>query len=300
MEGSLRGLAGLPAIKTRGGLANGPHTGASGVAYLSCGDTTSTVYVDNEGIGSCMETHLVDEGGLRLRGVEQQLHDLRAPALAGPMERRPLGCAAVVDRHARLELGAHLALLPRRALLVCLLAVQLVDLPVEPGDGLRRLQGLLELVGAQEVLHLDGLGLGLRFLDHVSLGAGVDLQYIDVELTNAVPNLAPTAPDGLARVKGDDISVGWNAGVMVELDPVRIGAHYRSQVEHDLEGTFELSGLLGPLAGNNASVDATAPLTLLPHTTATRAHARIPPLNSPLSPKNKRLSSLHMVVLDLF
>ena len=104
--------------------------------------------------------------------------------------------------------------------------------------------------------------LAVKLGDRVSLGAGVDLQYIDVELTNAVPNLAPTAPDGLARVKGDDISVGWNAGVMVELDPVRIGAHYRSQVEHNLEGTFELSGLLGPLAGNNASVDATAPLTL--------------------------------------
>ena len=62
MEGSLRGLAGLPAIKTRGGLANGKHTGASGVAYLSCGDTTSTVYIDNENIGSSMETHLVDDG----------------------------------------------------------------------------------------------------------------------------------------------------------------------------------------------------------------------------------------------
>ena len=88
------------------------------------------------------------------------------------------------------------------------------------------------------------------------------MQYINVELTNAVPNLSPTAPDGFARVKGDDISIGWNAGIMVDFAPVRIGAHYRSQVKQNLEGTFELSGLLGPLAGNNATVDATAPLTL--------------------------------------
>ena len=104
--------------------------------------------------------------------------------------------------------------------------------------------------------------LAVKIGDNVSVGAGIDVQYIDVELTNAVPNLSPTAPDGFARVKGDDISIGWNAGIMVDLAPVRIGAHYRSQVKQNLEGTFELSGLLGPLAGNNATVDATAPLTL--------------------------------------
>ena len=37
------------------------HTGASGVAYLSCGDDVP-VYIDNENIGSSMETHLVDDG----------------------------------------------------------------------------------------------------------------------------------------------------------------------------------------------------------------------------------------------
>ncbi|GAB5349154.1 OmpP1/FadL family transporter [Alteriqipengyuania sp. 357] len=104
--------------------------------------------------------------------------------------------------------------------------------------------------------------LAVKIGDRVSVGAGLDVQYVDVELTNAVPNLAPTDADGLARVTGDDISIGWNAGVMVDLDPVRIGAHYRSQVKHNLEGTFELTGLTGPLAGNNATVDASAPLTL--------------------------------------
>lgn len=100
-----------------------------------------------------------------------------------------------------------------------------------------------------------------KISDSLSVGGGVDIQYIDVELANAVPNLNPADPDASLSIKGDDISVGWNAGLTLTLDPVRIGAHYRSKIKHDLDGEFELTGLTGLLAGNNVTTGAKAPLS---------------------------------------
>ncbi|EDL49195.1 OmpP1/FadL family transporter [Erythrobacter sp. SD-21] len=100
-----------------------------------------------------------------------------------------------------------------------------------------------------------------KISDNFSIGAGVDIQYIKVELANAVPNPDPADPDAELRITGDDISVGWNAGFTATFDPVRIGAHYRSAIDHDLEGEFDLSGLTGLLAENNVTTPAAAPLS---------------------------------------
>jgi long-chain fatty acid transport protein len=104
--------------------------------------------------------------------------------------------------------------------------------------------------------------LAWKISDSLSVGGGVSIQYIEAELTNALPNLSPLAPDGRARIKGDDISLGWNIGLTFDAGPARLGAHYRSRVKHELKGSFETSGLLGPLAGANRTVDARAPITL--------------------------------------
>ena len=111
--------------------------------------------------------------------------------------------------------------------------------------------------------------VAFKISDNFSIGGGVDIQYIDVELTNALPGIpqVPTglgvsAPDGRLEVRGDDWSVGWNVGATATFGPVRLGAHYRSQMEHELEGTYEISGLTGVLAAQNVSLDATAPITL--------------------------------------
>jgi long-chain fatty acid transport protein len=104
--------------------------------------------------------------------------------------------------------------------------------------------------------------LAWRVTDSLSVGGGVSVQYIEAELTNALPNLSPLVPDGSARVKGDDISLGWNVGVLFDAGPARLGAHYRSRVTHELKGSFETAGLVGPLAGANRRVDARAPITM--------------------------------------
>ena len=103
--------------------------------------------------------------------------------------------------------------------------------------------------------------IAYKLSDNFSIGGGLDIQYIDVTLDNAVPNLNPADPDGALSIQGDDISFGWNVGATLTFDPVRIGAHYRSRIKHTLDGEFDLSGLTGPLAGNNVTTSATAPLT---------------------------------------
>lgn len=103
---------------------------------------------------------------------------------------------------------------------------------------------------------------GYALNDNVSIGGGVDIQQIDVKLRNALPNLVPGAGDGELNISGDDLSVGWNAGVLLSFGKARLGAHYRSKVSHRLDGTYQVSGLVGPLAGANTRTFATAPLDI--------------------------------------
>ncbi|GAA4775220.1 outer membrane protein transport protein [Stakelama sediminis] len=104
--------------------------------------------------------------------------------------------------------------------------------------------------------------IAVKLNDHFSIGGGIDIQQINVTLDSALPNLVPGAPDGLAHVKGNDLSVGWNLGATATFGAVRLGAHYRSGIKHHLGGAYDISGLLGPLAGANGSYYATAPLDL--------------------------------------
>ena len=102
----------------------------------------------------------------------------------------------------------------------------------------------------------------------LSFGAGIDFQYADAELTNALPNtLLPGGPtaatDGLFELEGSDWAVGYNVGLLIEpAHGTRIGLHYRSAITHKLEGTATTSGLTGPLAAANGTVGATSELNL--------------------------------------
>lgn len=93
--------------------------------------------------------------------------------------------------------------------------------------------------------------LAYRVSDRLSVAAGFVAQYADATLANAsdlrgalgVP-LAPPSPatDGLAEIEGDDWDFGFTLGVLAEpIEGTRIGLGYRSQINHSLEGDFELS-----------------------------------------------------------
>ena len=90
--------------------------------------------------------------------------------------------------------------------------------------------------------------------DQLSLGVGVNIQHINVVLSNG---LSPLIPGSFGTVKGDDYGWGVNLGMLWKPSSVtRIGLAYRSEVDYTLEGTF---------ASNTAAVpsgDVTAEATM--------------------------------------
>ncbi len=101
-----------------------------------------------------------------------------------------------------------------------------------------------------------------RITEWLSIGGGFNIEYAAATLTKALPNpLAPGGPrpatDGQSKFTGDDLSLGYNVGVLIKPWPrTRIGLHYRSGMTHDLKGTFRVRNLTGPLSPGNGRVDA--------------------------------------------
>ncbi|WP_262030943.1 OmpP1/FadL family transporter [Microvirga sp. Mcv34] len=88
--------------------------------------------------------------------------------------------------------------------------------------------------------------LGVKVNDWFSFAVGPSLQYFDIRLKRAVP--FPGAPAASATLPGapsaildgDDIGFGFTAGVTITpFAGTTIGIGYRSQVEHELEGSLE-------------------------------------------------------------
>ena len=92
----------------------------------------------------------------------------------------------------------------------------------------------------------------------LSVGAALNVEYADAELGNYLPNLSAALPDGHQTLKGDGWDVGWSAGAQYRGGPVTIGLAYKSSIKHTLDGSVTTEGLLGPLAGQNRSIDTKA------------------------------------------
>jgi long-chain fatty acid transport protein len=113
-----------------------------------------------------------------------------------------------------------------------------------------------------------GVTLTYRLNAALSIGGGIDLQYADSELVSAIPNPlqlgGPTpASDARFAVEGNDSEVGFNVGLLWQATAeLRVGAHYRADVEHDLNGSAATSGLAGPLAPLNGVTDASTSIAL--------------------------------------
>ena len=117
----------------------------------------------------------------------------------------------------------------------------------------------------------------------LSLGFGINVQYIDAALSNAVDfggicfaaenvamtvgagtcsalSLTPPADDGEVEVAGDDWSVGFNLGMLWQATPeTRVGVAYRSKIKHTLKGEADFdnptTGNAAPIAGGAGLVD---------------------------------------------
>ncbi|MFW2373875.1 MAG: OmpP1/FadL family transporter [Gammaproteobacteria bacterium] len=106
-----------------------------------------------------------------------------------------------------------------------------------------------------------------RATDKLSVGFGLSIQYIEATLSNQLDSaaiclkatasvdlttcntlmgttatLASEPLDSSQSLSGDDWSIGWNIGVLYDLDEKsRLGVAYRSSVKQDLEGEVDFT-----------------------------------------------------------
>ncbi len=141
--------------------------------------------------------------------------------------------------------------------------------------------------------------LAWKLGDGVALGAGIDFQYFDATLSNAIDygaacfavfgpaacagaGVTPQSKDGIAKVSGDSWGVGWNAGVLFEIARnARFGVAYRSSITHEIKGraTFDSPALPPAFAALTAGAQDTGARSTLktPDSLSVSAYGELTP-----------------------
>lgn len=109
-------------------------------------------------------------------------------------------------------------------------------------------------------------GIAYRVNEQFSIGAGVSIVYGKLYQEIAVNNLAGR-PDGQLKLDEDDISYGFNLGILYEpIRGTRFGLTYRSEVDLEFEDTVSAKGILPPLTlltGKKVDLDMTIPQAVM-------------------------------------
>jgi len=85
--------------------------------------------------------------------------------------------------------------------------------------------------------------VGYRWNEELSLGAAVNLNYVSLNYDSAVFN-GPGEPDGSLELRADDLSIGFQLGLLYELSPrTRVGLGYRFEGGAEPSGEPDFSGL---------------------------------------------------------
>ena len=121
------------------------------------------------------------------------------------------------------------------------------------------LQSLLQYVTINPVL-------ALRVAPNFSIGAGVMVNYANLELEQGIrpDQLPPPLPTDFFRFKGDGWSVGYNVGLLWQPhEKVSIGASFRSSASVTLNGQTEVEmfPVIPTLYRSAAQADYSFPLT---------------------------------------
>ncbi|MGA0530670.1 OmpP1/FadL family transporter [Hansschlegelia sp. KR7-227] len=99
--------------------------------------------------------------------------------------------------------------------------------------------------------------IGYKVNEWFSVAAGVQIQYLDIRLRQALA-ITPGAPS--ATLRGDDVGVGFTAGFTVKpTSATEIGVGFRSKIEHNLEGKLHV---FNPLTGGKLPSKIKADVTL--------------------------------------
>ncbi|TCT03472.1 OmpP1/FadL family transporter [Aquabacter spiritensis] len=112
-----------------------------------------------------------------------------------------------------------------------------------------------------------GAQVAFKVTDWLTLGAGVNANYIDARLTNAqMLGGPPTYPQGSAAVNGSDMGYGFSLGALFTLMPgTTLGVGYRSFIDQTLDGLTTLDNAAGITV---ATLATNADLTLPDQITA--------------------------------
>jgi long-chain fatty acid transport protein len=95
--------------------------------------------------------------------------------------------------------------------------------------------------------------IGVKVNDWFSFAVGPSLQYFDIRLKRAA-GITPGAPSVI--LDGDDIGFGFTAGVtLTPFAGTTIGIGYRSQIDHELEGTVTSPGSRIPISADLTTPD---------------------------------------------
>ena len=104
-----------------------------------------------------------------------------------------------------------------------------------------------------------------KVLDWLSIGGGLQIQYAETQLKNAIDVTGAGDPDqdGEANLRGDDVDFGFNAGIMIDTwEGARIGLAYRSEIEHHIEGNADLDfNVFAAGVSTSATAELTTPDT---------------------------------------
>lgn len=97
-------------------------------------------------------------------------------------------------------------------------------------------------------------GIAVAVTDWLRVGGAANVEYTDASLSNALPNVLASLPDGRQKLEGDGWDLGWSAGFQMHDENTTVGFSYKSAIKHTLKGDLTISGLVGPLAGSNADL----------------------------------------------
>lgn len=97
--------------------------------------------------------------------------------------------------------------------------------------------------------------LAVAPFDWLRIGGAANIEYVDAELGNKLPNVLATLPDGQQELKGDGWDLGWTAGFQMHNSWATVGVSYKSSIKHKLKGDLSITGLVGPLAASNVELN---------------------------------------------
>jgi long-chain fatty acid transport protein len=103
--------------------------------------------------------------------------------------------------------------------------------------------------------------ISYRVADWLSVGGGLSLQYLRLELSSAIAQsliLGPGTPDGGYLLDAHHWDLGYNLGFLAEpIEGTRLGVAYRSGVDHKTRGSLDFTPATSPFLGLvNAPVSA--------------------------------------------